>query len=185
MNDRIFVGGDGCPPLCQPIPGHCCGRQSGHFLEIGLLHLPLAALRRFPRRPARLQFHVARRGRCPHRPAGSGFVGADDSARPGPITQHLVGQGPCALPWVREKFGSGRRGRRPLRKRILWCVGEGLSCPPLCQPIPGHCRGRQSGHFLEIASLLPPPAALRRFPLRRGDRKGRPDGGVARGAAGS
>ena len=47
------------------------------------------------------------------------------------------------------------------------CVGEGLSCPPLCQPIPGHCRGRQSGHFLEIASLLPPPAALRRFPRPR------------------
>ena len=26
------------------------------------------------------------------------LVGADDSVRPGPITQHLVGQGPCALP---------------------------------------------------------------------------------------
>ena len=49
--------------------------------------------------------------------------------------------------------------------RFIRCVGAGLSCPPLCQPIPGHCRGRQSGHFLEIASLLPPPAALRRFPL--------------------
>ena len=33
------------------------------------------------------------------------LVGADDSVRPGPITQHLVGQGPCALPWVREKPG--------------------------------------------------------------------------------
>ena len=33
------------------------------------------------------------------------LVGADDSVRPGPITQHLVGQGPCALPWVREKTG--------------------------------------------------------------------------------
>ena len=26
------------------------------------------------------------------------FVGADDSVRPTPITQRLVGQGPCALP---------------------------------------------------------------------------------------
>ena len=57
------------------------------------------------------------------------FERTGDPVRQGPITQHLVGQGPCALPWVREKFGSGRRGRRPLRKRILWCVGEGLSCP--------------------------------------------------------
>ena len=38
-----------CPPSCQPIPGHCRVRQSGHFLETGLLHPPLAALRRFPR----------------------------------------------------------------------------------------------------------------------------------------
>ena len=45
------VGGGGCPPSCQPILGHCCGRQSGHFLEIGSLLPPLAALRRFPRRP--------------------------------------------------------------------------------------------------------------------------------------
>ena len=82
-------------------------------------------------------------------PPGCGFVGADDSARPGPITQHLVGQGPCALPWVREKFGSGRRGRRPLRKRILWCVGEGL-CPsrgrPQGSPLRRGCKG--CGGFL-------------------------------------
>ena len=35
---------------------------------------------------------------------------------------------------------------------------------PSCQPAPSRCRGRQSGHFLETASLLPPQAALRRFP---------------------
>ena len=46
-------------------------------------------------------------------------------------------------------------------------VGAGFSCPPSCQPIPGHCRVRQSGHFLETGSLHPPPAALRRFPRPR------------------
>ena len=50
------VGVGGCPPSCQPIPGHCRARQSGHFLETGSLHLPLAALRRFPRRPVFAKF---------------------------------------------------------------------------------------------------------------------------------
>ena len=103
----------------------------------------------------------------------------------GPPNNRFVGQGPCALPWVRGKPGradvgigpygehcmkcgeAGRRGRRPLRKRIMGCVGEGLSCPPLCQPTDGHCRARQSGHFLETGLLHPPLAALRRFPLPR------------------
>ena len=47
-----------------------------------------------------------RSGRCRHRPLRSfhfTVVGADDSVCPGPITQHLVGQGPCALPWVQYK----------------------------------------------------------------------------------
>ena len=48
------VGAGGCPPSCQPISGHCRVRQSGHFLETGSLPLPLAALRRFPRRPDRI-----------------------------------------------------------------------------------------------------------------------------------
>ena len=64
------------------------------------------------------------------------LVGADDSVRPGPITQHLVGQGPCALPWVRENlvradvgigpYEKGCRGGRPqgspLRKVIRGAV---------------------------------------------------------------
>ena len=58
-------------------------------------------------------------GRCKHRPLRKRnkrcngratarvaptkvIVGADDPVRPGPITQRLVGQGPCALPGVRE-----------------------------------------------------------------------------------
>ena len=71
-------------------------------------------------------------------------------------------------------YGSATRGAMggrpqgsPLRKRILRCVGEGLSCPPLCRPTDGHCRARQSGHFLETGSLHPPLAALRRFPRPR------------------
>ena len=79
----------------------------------------------------------------------------------------FVGWGPRALPWSAGKLGSGRCRHRPLRKRISGCVGEGLSCPPSCQPTDGHCRARQSGHFLETGSLHPPLAALRRFPLPR------------------
>ena len=45
----------------------------------------------------------------------------------------FVGQGPRALPGVREKSGSGRRERRPQRKCILWCVGAGL-CPARGRP---------------------------------------------------
>ena len=54
-----------------------------------------------------------------------------------------------------------------LHKGIMACVGEGLSCPPSCRPIPGHCRAHQSGYFLETGLLHPPLAALRRFPLLR------------------
>ena len=84
------------------------------------------------------------------------------------------------------KCSAGGQGRPPLRRCVTKkCVGEGLSCPPLCQPVPGHCRGRQSGHFLEIASLLPPPAALRRFPLPRATARVAPtDGNKKCGMAG-
>ena len=67
----------------------------------------------------------------------------------------------------------------------LWCVGEGLSCPPSCQPTDGHCRTRQSGHFLETGSLHPPLAALRRFPLPQATARVAPtDGNKERGKAG-
>ena len=74
--------------------------------------------------------------------------GGTHGSRP---TGHFVGQGPCALPGIQHKTGgrteasaptesykkcdgAGRCGHRPLRKRILRCVGEGL-CP-------SHGRGR-------------------------------------------
>ena len=53
------------------------------------------------------------------------------------------------------------------RNRLASSATGGASailCPPSCQPTLGRCRARQPGHFLEIASLHPPPAALRRFP---------------------
>ena len=66
------------------------------------------------------------------------LVGADDPVRPGPITQHLVGQGPCALPGsdgratarvaptegYKECGRTGRRGRRPLRTGTRCGVGR-------------------------------------------------------------
>ena len=82
-----------------------------------------------------------------------------------------------------QKFWAPQQGHRPLRKRILWCVGEGLSCPPSCRPTDGHCRARQSGHFLETGLLHPPLAALRRFPRPRATARVAPTGGT-RGAVG-
>ena len=67
--------------------------------------------------------------------------------------------------------GSEFEPRRPLHKSPPKWVVIFLRAPrrsPSCQPAPSRCRGRQSGHFLETASLLPPQAALRRFPRRRG-----------------
>ena len=63
--------------------------------------------------------------------------------------------------------GSEFEPRRPLQKApsekmVLFLFAIRRS--PSCRPSLARCRGRQTGHFLEIASLLPPPAALRRFP---------------------
>ena len=97
-HNKMSVGAGGCPPSCQPIPGHCRVRQSGHFLETGSLLLPLAALRRFPRRPV-LPYLLLRSVGAdayigpsqvfPHSPAG----------QTGPTPQkYPVGRHPCVPP---------------------------------------------------------------------------------------
>ena len=55
-------------------------------------------------------------------------VGADDPVRPVPITQHLVGQGPCALPGAREKSGRGP-SRTPAPKKVYLVVRRGGALP--------------------------------------------------------
>ena len=49
-----------------------------------------------------------------------------------------------AMTHYKECGEAGRRGRRPLRRRILWCVGEGL-CPsrgrPQGSPLRKGCKG--------------------------------------------
>ncbi len=82
-------------------------------------------------------------------------------------------QGYCGCPCC-----GGQNFRAVLRRTPPILTAATGSGPPSCQPIPGHCRGRQSGHFLEIASLILPQAALRRFPCfirhqRRSDRSPR------------
>ena len=56
--DRVvifFAVSSAVPSLRQPSAGHIRARQTGRCLESGLLHLPQAALRRFPRRPLRAE----------------------------------------------------------------------------------------------------------------------------------
>ena len=87
LQEVRWVGeGLSCPPSCQPTDGHCRTRQSGHFLETGSLHPPLAALRRFPLPRATARVAPTER-----------FVGADDPVRPMWVCNIFVGQGPCAL----------------------------------------------------------------------------------------
>ena len=117
-----------CPPSCQPIPSHYRGRQSGHFLEIASLLLPLAALRRFPLAQGRLflggewfhaRTHSGRSAPCPARnpstslrlvplplgKGGNGFLGV----------QRKSGAGGQRRPPLHRLSVGFRRGRRPQR----------------------------------------------------------------------
>ena len=71
------------------------------------------------------------------------FAGADNSVRPGPITQRLVGQGPCALPGC-EKNRSGRCGHRPLRMGCKKC-GKRIPHSRLRRAAPFRQGGRGDG----------------------------------------
>ena len=107
------------------------------------------------------------------------------SRNDGLFARGAVGQRDTWVPPYTALFCRGGRPCPPGSACSLWCVGEGLSCPPSCQPTGGHCRARQSGHFLETGSLHPPLAALRRFPLPRATARVAPtDGNKERGKAG-
>ncbi len=107
------------------------------------------------------------------------------SRNDGLFARGAVGQRDTWVPPYTALFCRGGRPCPPGSACSLWCVGEGLSCPPSCQPTDGHCRTRQSGHFLETGSLHPPLAALRRFPLPRATARVAPtDGNKERGKAG-
>ena len=54
--------------------------------------------------------------------------------------------------------------RAALRRTLEILTAATRSGPPSCQPIGGRGSGRESGHFLEIASLHPPLAALGSLP---------------------
>ena len=115
------------------------------------------------------------------------LVGADDPVRPVPVTQHFVGQGPCALPQVRGKnppvtalpcqppLGKGAKGTGvadchtsdighwfAMTGSFTWgaeAVGGEVRAP---RPTKGYHGVRRGGGSA-------PPA---------GDRKGRPYGGL-------
>ena len=100
------------------------------------------------------------------------------SRNDGLFARGTVGQRDTWVPPYTALFCRGGRPCPPGSARSLWCVEEGLSCPPSCQPTDGHCRARQSGHFLETGSLHPPLAALRRFPLPRATARVAPTEGL-------
>ena len=73
---------------------------------------------------------------------------------------------------------AGRRGRRPLRKCILWCVGEGL-CPSHGRPQESPLRKGCMGCGTKSAGGVEPrPYGGLQGVQWAGDRKGRPYGGL-------
>ena len=142
------VGGGGCPPSCQPIPGHCRVRQLGHFHETGSLHPSPAALRRFPRpregqspSPTHRKIHF-RRGRCLHRPAHRTTNNAS------------VGRRALTPPhWCGGLSNSGLRAARPTQAFQHFRRG-GRLCPPVLRR--GNLRLPQSKFFRQFSSRCTP-----------------------------
>ena len=121
---------------------------------------------------------------CPPKPAGLTRPAEGSGPYEMSTDRTLVGRGPC-LPivvpagcWPLLRPTAGALPRNRLASSATGGASA-ILCPPSCQPTLGRCRARQPGRFLEIASLHPPPAALRRFlsnfpcPRKKG---GRTDG---------
>ena len=83
------------------------------------------------------------------------FVGADDPVHPAPITRHLVGQGPCALPWVRHKVGRADVGIGPYGGGYMGCGKTGRR---------GNRRSAASGRRSEAVSRKCPDWRTRQWP---------------------
>ena len=102
-------------------------------------------------------------------------------ANPGPTTQHLVGQGPCALPGVRYGIG-GRTGASAPTEAYL-AVRRGGALPlPRAGKSAKRCRWqRKRAGFEEVPRLAATTVAGNRL-ARRWAREPRPYERVTRGA---
>ena len=87
-----------------------------------------------------------------------------------------------AMTHYKECGKAGRRGRRPLRKRILWCVGEGL-CPSRGRPQGSPLRKRNKRRDERATARVAPTKAQQEVQWA-GDRKGRPYESATRGVMG-
>ena len=154
-------------PSCQPAPSRCRGRQSGHFLETASLLPPQAALRRFPRRPLQKENTILTDGVffleqhfCYAKVVACGRVIEREWGNPSKVPpSHSPFLAMCGSA---DNKTCGQSHKSPPIRVVIFSRAPRRS--PSCQPAPSRCRGRQSGHFLETASLHSPQAALRCFP---------------------
>ena len=96
-------------------------------------------------------------------------VGCADSSPKGGSCRRFGDSLPTVVPAGWQALSCPPTGALP-RNRLASSATGGASailCPPSCQPVGRHCHARRPGHFLEIASLHPPQAALRRFSAHR------------------
>ena len=88
---------------------------------------------------------------------------------PRPTDNMAAGEsGPSGTPAPTERFVGADASVRPGLFASIWCVGAGLSCPPLCRPTDGHCRARQSGTSSKSPCCICHWQRCDDFPLRRG-----------------